>query len=100
MRAPNDGLSKAKQTAAALVGRQLKISVNRGRNKMETLFGCIEKLYPSIFLFRTTDGKENLFSYNDMIMGKIRIYLKSDKSANRAPSCDTESDTQCEHGDR
>ena len=79
MRAANDGLNKAKRTAAALVGKDLKLSVNRGRNKMETLYGRIYKLYPSIFSFITTDGKENLFGYNDMIMGKIKIYLRIDK---------------------
>lgn len=57
-----------------MTGIQIKIKVNRGRNRVETLIGAVESTYPRIFTFRRSDGELASFSYSDVVSNNVRFY--------------------------
>jgi uncharacterized protein Veg len=57
-------------------GLNIRLRVNRGRNRIEELEGMIENTYPSIFTLRTAGGEIFTFSYADVINRNILFYRK------------------------
>ncbi|MFA5448921.1 MAG: Veg family protein [Clostridia bacterium] len=54
------------------------IKVNRGRNRIETIEGVIESVYPAIFTVRTDAGELNSFSYADLFSRNISFKAKQE----------------------
>ena len=61
-------------------GKELKMSINRGRNKIENYCGAIEEIYPSVFIFnvKASDKKFGSVaklscSYQDVLCGYIKF---------------------------
>ena len=46
------------------------------RNQSEIFKGKIIKAFPSIFIIKTTDNKIKSFTYNDYIIGNLKIITK------------------------
>ena len=57
-------------------GYPLKVKVNRGRNKIETVDGVIENTYPNVFTVRLQDGGLNTFTYADVMARNILFYKR------------------------
>ena len=55
-----------------LKGKKIKISIDVGRNKMETYSGFIDNMYQSIWTFRTDVGIKS-FSYKDILINNVII---------------------------
>ena len=71
MRRSVSSVQEVKQRLAALKGKQLSVSVNKGRKRILKYSGEIVDLFPSVFTFRA-DGEELVsFSYSDVICGDI-----------------------------
>ena len=49
----------------------VKVDINRGRKKIETIFATIKDVYPSVFTIKTEDEKLQTFSYFDVLCGNI-----------------------------
>ena len=56
------------------IGDELVIKYNLGRNKYETYRVRLKKLYNHVFIVED-DNLVRCFSYSDIIMKNIRIYL-------------------------
>ena len=76
MRKSVQSLTEVKSYVANLVGRPLKISVNKGRKKIMRYNGSILAVYPQVFTLKINDDK-NLellaCSYSDLICGDIKL---------------------------
>ena len=70
-------IQEVKQKIAELRGKNLSLAVNRGRNKITTLNGRIEDVFPSVFTFRAAAGDIVSFSYSDIICGDIQFRIKN-----------------------
>lgn len=73
------GIDEAKNSVRALMGRPLRISVNRGRKRIERYDGEIAGLYPSVIVLRIHHHrhiKTLTASYSDLICGDVRIGVK------------------------
>lgn len=55
-----------------IIGSNIKLTVNLGRNKYETINGVINELYSNVFIVKTEKGNK-CFSYNDILTGLIRL---------------------------
>ncbi len=80
MRKVTGNISKVIAAIDSLKGQELKISINRGRNKIENYCGAIEETYPSVFIFnvKTSDKKFDSItklscSYQDVLCGYIKF---------------------------
>lgn len=73
MREITQDVAYTKALVKRIAGQQIKIKVNRGRNKTELLRGSVEDTYPQIFTFRKTDGELNSFSYADILSKTVRF---------------------------
>lgn len=71
MRQRARSVEEVKRNIAALKGRALSVSVNKGRKKTVRLDGVIEDMFPSVFTFRAAAGDIVSFSYSDVICGDI-----------------------------
>lgn len=74
------GLSvqEVKMQLEQLKGKQIELSVNRGRNKIDTFFATVEFLYPSVFTIScdSVNGKTETFSYSDVLCNKVKFLSK------------------------
>lgn len=68
------GLDAAKKRVGLLAGRDLMLIVNRGRNKIERLYGRIDEVHEGIFTVREKEGKINSFSYSDVLTKSVRFF--------------------------
>lgn len=75
MRELGMSLSEVKMQLEQLQGKQVELSVNRGRNKIETFFATVEVLYPSVFTISSEQalGKTETFSYSDVLCSKVKF---------------------------
>ena len=67
---------EVKTEIASLLGQEVKISINRGRNRSEKYDGTILFAYPNVFIFKVKGNelvKSLSISYNDLICGDARI---------------------------
>lgn len=76
-------IDEIKKNINALVGKSLKISVNKGRKKIVKYDGEIVDIYPSVFTLRI-DGDKNIdtlsCSYSDVICGDIALKPKTENN--------------------
>ncbi|MDE6614102.1 MAG: Veg family protein, partial [Clostridia bacterium] len=69
-------IEDVKAYVSNLCGRNLRISVNKGRKKIVKYNGSILAVYPQVFTLKITDVKNmDLLScsYNDVICGDIKL---------------------------
>lgn len=57
------------------IGKRVEITVYGLRNKITKYEGILYKTYPNIFSI-IEDGVEKSFSYNDYIVGDVKIKVK------------------------
>ncbi len=74
MRVIQQDIKATKRQVTDLKGITIRLRVNRGRNRIETIHGSVESTYPSIFTVRHTDGEISSFSYNDILAKNILFY--------------------------
>ncbi len=70
---------EVKKAIKTLIGKRLKISVNRGRKKIERYEGEVENAYPSVFVLKIMDAplvNSLSFSYSDIICGEVKLKIK------------------------
>ena len=66
---------------SAKVKREIRIQLDRGRNKVDIQQGVIQHAYPSVFTILVNDERDDnqpqllSFSYNDIITKDIRMKL-------------------------
>lgn len=73
MRQRTVNIADVKRKISELKGKNLSVSVNRGRNRITRLNGVIVDTFPSVFTFRAAAGDLVSFSYSDVICGDIRF---------------------------
>lgn len=74
MRSINQDIQYTKLQVKKLVGRSVRLKVNRGRNKIEIIDGEIDAVYPQIFTIKNDNGDINSFSYSDILAKNITFY--------------------------
>ena len=65
-----------KETLSKYIGIDLRLKVNRGRNKTYFYYGKIVNLYPSVFKIETSDNEIQTYSYAEILCGVIKFALK------------------------
>lgn len=73
MRKINKGLDEVKIKISELKGKNVEMSINRGRKKIDVVSATIKDVYPSVFTIKTEDEKVQTFSYFDILCGNIVI---------------------------
>ena len=74
-------ISKVRASVHQQCGSRVKIQLHRGRNKVDTQEGVIQRAYPSVFTVLVDDEREEnhpqllSFSYTDIITKDIRMKL-------------------------
>lgn len=69
-------LSDVKDRIISLKGSNVKLTINRGRNRIEKLNAIIESVYPSVFTVKTNSKDSNpiqTFSYSDVLCGDVKV---------------------------
>lgn len=59
-------------------GKQVRVSLNRGRKKVERFNAIISEVYPAVFVLKVDGGKSSstvTASYGELICGDIKIKL-------------------------
>ncbi len=65
---------QAKEKVENLKGKNVKLKINKGRNKIVHLTAIINEVYPSMFVICPTskvDLDRKSYSYSDMLCGDI-----------------------------
>ena len=65
-------LGNIKARIMELKGKDVKLCINRGRKRFDTIQGRIESIYPSVFTIISND-KLQTFSYFDVLCGNVKI---------------------------
>ncbi|MBQ8844659.1 MAG: Veg family protein [Clostridia bacterium] len=73
MRKINKGLDEVKIKISELKGKNVEMSINRGRKKIDIVSATIKDVYPSVFTIKTEDEKVQTFSYFDILCGNVVI---------------------------
>lgn len=73
-------LSLVKEKIKALKGREIQMSINRGRKKIDVVQATVRDIYPSVFTVSIASARQSLqtFSYFDVLCGNVNF----DKSEN------------------
>ncbi len=69
-------IEEVKQSIEGLKGSNLRISVNRGRKRIQRYDGEIAAMYPAVFTLKITSDKHIdllSFSYSDVICGDLNL---------------------------
>ena len=66
-------VSGTKDKIKNAIGLNVKLKVNRGRNKIEMIEGVLENAYPNIFTVRLKTGSLVSFSYSDVITKHVKF---------------------------
>lgn len=74
MRKILNGQDEIKKKISALKGLCVKMDINRGRKKIETISATIKDVYPSVFTIKTDDERLQTFSYFDVMCGNVVFY--------------------------
>ena len=68
-------LEIAKKRIELLAGREVKLRVNEGRNKIKNYVGVVDGLYKAIFTVKSLeDGKLYSYPYSDLITKNVKFY--------------------------
>ena len=72
MRKINIDLNEVKEKIKMLKGKNVEMSINRGRKKIESVSGVVQDVYPSVFTVIIKDQTLlQTFSYFDVLCGKV-----------------------------
>jgi len=69
-------LADIKRKITSIKGQNINIEVNRGRKKIESYFGVIVGVYPSVFTVELENSltmKNVTCSYSDVLCGDVKI---------------------------
>lgn len=72
-------LSEVKDQILALKGENVKLTINRGRKRIEKMVATIDSCYPSVFTVKTNEAQTNgiqTFSYSDVLCGDVKVSTK------------------------
>ena len=72
-------LGEVKDQILALKGENVKLTINRGRKRVEKMFATIDSCYPSVFTVKTPESETNsiqTFSYSDILCGDVKVSIK------------------------
>ena len=72
-------LSSVKERISSIKGKNIDITINRGRKKLDKYLGKIECVYPSVFTVKIFDNeltKSVTCSYCDVLCGDVKIEEK------------------------
>ncbi len=72
----NRSIAGAKEMIEKLKGKNIKLKVNKGRNKIVHLTATIDEVYPSMFVISPTSKVEldrRSYSYSDILCGDIVV---------------------------
>ena len=68
-------LEIAKKRIELLAGREVKLRVNEGRNKIMNYVGVVDGMYKAIFTVKSLeDGKLYSYPYSDLITKNVKFY--------------------------
>lgn len=67
--------SEVKKSVEALLGKDVTLKINGGRNRFSTKSGRIECLYPSMFSLKSVDGT-SVFPYSAVACKDVTISVK------------------------
>lgn len=72
-------MDSVKERIKRLQGVELKLLINRGRNKFVEVDGVIENVYPNIFTVKAEEADTPVmtFSYSDVMTKNIRFYKRN-----------------------
>lgn len=80
MRKKSQSIDAIKAKIKALAGKDINMSVCRGRKRVSKYFGTIENTFPSVFVVRLKNAIKNTdifpclsYSYNDVLCGEVQI---------------------------
>ena len=73
MRKIKFGLNEVKTKIKDLKGKDVTMSINRGRKKIDVVTATIKDVYPSVFTIKTMDEKLQTFSYFDVLCGDVTV---------------------------
>ncbi|MGI5842126.1 MAG: Veg family protein [Christensenellales bacterium] len=77
MKKKRESLVDIKQKISELKGKEVVLSINRGRKKFETFNAIIESVYPSVFTITAENQPKQsplqTFSYFDVMCGDVVI---------------------------
>ena len=74
MRKIKYGLNEVKEKIKDLKGKDVTMSINRGRKKIDIVTATIKDVYPSVFTIKTMDEKLQTFSYFDVLCGDVTVH--------------------------
>lgn len=69
-------LTDIKDRILKIKGKNIDISINRGRKKIDNYCGVIENIYPSVFTVKILNDeqlKNVTCSYSDVLCGDVKI---------------------------
>ncbi len=72
-------LNEIKEKILSIKGKDVDISINRGRKKIDNYLGVIENIYPSVFTVKILNDeqlKNVTCSYSDVLCGDVKIVEK------------------------
>ena len=79
MRKKTQSIEAIKAKIHAMLGKEINMSVCRGRKRVSKYSGTIENTFPSVFIVRLKNQKDTepipclSYSYNDVLCGEVRI---------------------------
>lgn len=80
MKKSRPNLEQIKKQIASLKGKDITLSINRGRKRFETFTAIIESVYPSVFTIKAINEPKQsplqTFSYFDVMCGDVLIVNK------------------------
>jgi len=68
--------TKVKEMIKDLIGKEVSLKVNVGRNKFEYYVGTIENIYPAIFTVKV-DSLVKSFTYSDVLTKSVKIKINN-----------------------
>ena len=86
MREATNNISVAVERVKNLKGIDLKLLINRGRNRFIRIDGVIEDLYPNVFTVKTEDAHTKILTltYADM-MKNVRFFPRGKNKKESKP---------------
>lgn len=75
MRKVRHDLELVKREIVKLLGKDVKMKVNKGRKKIVSFNARIEQVYAAVFVVRLAepDSPVQSFSYSDVLCGDVRL---------------------------
>ena len=74
---PKRDIAAVKQTISDYFQRQVEVTVNLGRNKIQRFCGELSGVYPALFTVRPNDKNflgKTTYSYSEVLCGNVKIH--------------------------